>query len=258
MLSTGRIQARGVRRMVEVMVKPRFGAAPIWALPDLEAAAGWDPPISGTVYGTILNVRQGLQALGEALSQPPYGAPPKAPVLYIKPPNTYRPHGGEVPVPEGIDAVETNATLAVVIGRTACRVSEAEALDHVLGYAVAIDVCLPHASLHRPAIRQRCRDGFLPIGPWIMPRQAVADPDALAVAVRVNGEEKSRFSTRDLVRSTARLISDVTDFMTLFEGDALLVGLPPNGPLARIGDRVEAEIEGVGTLGCALVAECAS
>jgi 5-oxopent-3-ene-1,2,5-tricarboxylate decarboxylase/2-hydroxyhepta-2,4-diene-1,7-dioate isomerase len=158
-------------------------------------------------------------------------------------------------VPAQAPALETNATLAVVLGRTASRVAEADALEHVLGYTVAIDVCIPHANLHRPAIRQRCRDGFLPIGPWITPRSAVADPDDLTVTVRVNGEERSRFSTADLVRPVARLIADVSDFMTLFEGDALLVGLPPNGPQARAGDRVEAEIGGVGMLSFTLVEE---
>ncbi len=210
--------------------------------------------ISGTVYGTILNVRQELEALGDALNQPPYGKPPRAPVLYIKPPNTYAPDGAEVGVPPDVDALEANATLAVVIGTTACRVGEAEALTHVSGYAVAIDVCLPHANLHRPAIRHRCRDGFLPIGP-VAPRAAVGDPDALSIAVSVNGREASRFSTADLVRPVARLIADVSDFMTLFEGDVLLVGLPPNGPQARVGDRVEAQIEGLGRLSCTLVAE---
>ena len=179
-------------------------------------------------------------------------------MLYIKPPNTYLPHGGEVPVPAGVESLETSATLAVVIGRTATRVPEAAAMDHVLGYAIAIDVCIPHANLHRPAIRQRCRDGFLPIGPWVTPREAVADPDRLAVTLRVNGEKRLRWSTADLVRPVAPLIAAVTDFMTLTQGDVLLVGLPPDGPQARIGDSVEAEIEGVGRLACTLAPEDAA
>ncbi len=208
----------------------------------------------GAVYGVILNVRQELDALGEALSQPPYGRPPRAPVLYVKPPNTLAADGAEVAVPAGVDELETNASLALIIGRTACRVAESEALGHVGALAVAIDVCIPHASLHRPAIRQRCRDGFLPIGAPVA-MAAAGDPDSKDVAVRVNGEEVSRFSTADLIRPAARLIADVTDFMTLYEGDVLLTGLAPNGPRARPGDRVEAEVEGVGTLRCTLVRE---
>ena len=245
--------------MVKVLAKRRFSTAPAWIevgpLNSDRADQDLETPISGTVYGVLLNVRQQVEALGEALDQPPYARPPRAPVLYIKPPNTYRPHGAEVAVPASAPVLETNATLAVVIGRTASRVMEAQALDHVLGYAVAIDICIPHANLYRPAIRQRCRDGFLPIGPWITARADVADPDALEVVVRINGEERSRFSTSDLVRPVARLIAEVTDFMTLFEGDVLLVGLPPDGPQAKVGDRVEAEISGVGAVSCTLMAE---
>ena len=247
--------------MGRVLVKPRL-RAPTW-IDSAEAArrlgsADWDPPASGTVYGVILNVRQQLESLAGAMDRPPYGKPPTFPVLYIKPPNTFLPHGGEVPVPVDVEALETSPTLAVVIGRTATRVPEAAAMDHVLGYAVAIDVCIPHANLHRPAIRQRCRDGFLPIGPWVTPRDAVADPGRLAVSVRVNGEEKLRWSTADLVRPVAPLIAAVTDFMTLAEGDVLLVGLAPDGPQARVGDSVEAEIEGVGRLACTLAPEDAA
>ena len=210
--------------------------------------------ISGTAYGTILNVSRQIEMLGDALDKPPYGKPPQAPVLYIKPPNTYAADGATIAVPPGIEALEIGATLAVVIGKTACRVAEVEALAHVAGYAVAIDVCIPHANLHRPAVRQRCRDGFLPMS-GITPRAAVRDPGALSVEVFVNGGEASRFSTSDLVRPVARLIADVTEFMTLSEGDVLLVGLPPDGPKARVGDRVEARIAGVGELSCTLAAE---
>lgn len=222
-----------------------------------DRGARFGPPVDGAVYGVILNLRQQVEALGDALSQPPYGAPPRAPVLYIKPPNTYLPGGGEVPVPPGVESLEMGATLAVVIGRTATRVAEAVALEHVAGYAVAIDVCLPHASLHRPAIRQRCRDRFLPIGP-VVPTAAVAGLNPLTVSLRVNGNETSRFSTADLVRPIPRLIADVTEFMTLYAGDVLLVGLPPDGPQAKVGDEVEAEVAGVGTLACTLVREIAA
>ncbi len=241
--------------MVQVLVRPRFSRA--LAAVEASAAAGMDldPPVSGAVYGAILNLRSQLEALGDAVNAAPYKAPPKAPVLYVKPPNTWRPDRAEVAIPAETDTLELGATLAVVIGRTATRVRESEALGHVLGFAVAIDVCIPHASLYRPALRQRCRDGFLPIGPWVMPRDQAPPPDRLEVAVAVNGEERRRFSTTELVRPVAQLIAEVTDFMTLFEGDALLVGLPADAAQARRGDRVEARIDGVGALSCTLVAE---
>ncbi len=103
-------------------------------------------------------------------------------------------------MPVGIDVLEVSAALGVVMGRTATRVAEAEALDCVSGYTIGLEVCVPHTSFYRPAIRQRCSDGFLPIGPSIVARCDVADPDKLDLEVRVNGEEKSRLSTSDLLR----------------------------------------------------------
>ena len=79
----------------------------------------------GTVYGTLLNHHDALAALGSAVHEPPYKAPPKAQVLYIKPRNTWAGAGDAIIVPAGVDELEIGATLGLVIGRTACRVSEA-------------------------------------------------------------------------------------------------------------------------------------
>jgi len=201
-----------------------------------------------TVYGTLLNYQGALAALGAAVREAPYGAPPEAPVLYIKPANTMIGHGMDIPLPEGVAELEIGAALGVVIGRTASRVSPQRALEHVLGYTVANDICIPHASLYRPAIRERARDGFCPIGPWVIERKAVRDPDALAVRVWINGELRQENTTRNLIRSVSTLIADVTEFMTLYAGDVLLVGTPENAPLAGAGDRVRIEAEGVGAL----------
>ena len=211
----------------------------------------------GTVYGVILNVHQELERLGDALTRAPYVKPPEAPVLFIKPPNTLLPGGGSVPAPADVDVLQLGATLAVLIGVPACRVPEAQALHHVAGYAAAIDVCIPHPSLHRPPIRQRCRDGFLPIGRWQAPAHSF-DPDNTDIAIEVNGQEELGWSTADLVRSVAKLLADVTAFMTLSAGDVLLVGLPPDPPLARVGDLVTARVAGVGEVRCRLVPELAA
>jgi 5-oxopent-3-ene-1,2,5-tricarboxylate decarboxylase/2-hydroxyhepta-2,4-diene-1,7-dioate isomerase len=212
-------------------------------------------PARSTVYGVVLNHGLQLHEMGEALVQPPYGKPPIAPVLYIKPPNTFLPGGGEVPVPPGLEALEMGAAIAAVIGRTACRVSEDQALGHVAGFAPAIDVTIPHKSLHRPAIRQRCRDGFLPIGD-LTPG---LDAESLSVGIRLNGKLVGGLSAHQLVRSAARLIADVTEFMTLYAGDVLLLGLSPHASsLARPGDHVEAVLEGGGKVECRLVPEAAA
>lgn len=212
-------------------------------------------PDGGTVYGVVLNTHAELARLGDSLSAAPYKAPPKAPVLYIKPRNTRNRHGGLVTVPASTPMLEVNATLAVLIGRPATGVSPDVALDHVAGYTLAIDVCEPHDSYYRPAIRQRCRDGFLPVGPLVVPAATITDPDALDITVSVNGVPAACWSTAGLVRPLATLIADVTSFMTLKTGDLLLVGLDPNPAQAQAGDRVTAHIAGIGELTITLEGE---
>ena len=208
----------------------------------------WDVPTRGAVYGVLLNFRGAMDALGSSVSEAPYKGAPKHPVLYLKTPNTWVGSGAHVVIPEGIEAVEVGATLGVVIGHAATRVSRERALAHVAGYTIVNDVTIPHSSFYRPPIKQKCRDGFCPIGPWIIPCEDVRDPDALQINVRVNGELRQQNSTANLVRPIAQLVSDVSEFLTLRAHDVLLVGVPEDAPLARTGDRVTIEIEGIGRL----------
>ena len=201
----------------------------------------------GTIYGTLLNFRGALEALGDAVHQPPLKAPPKAPILYIKPRNTHAGDGDAVALPPGVDALEFGASLALVIGRTACRVAERDALEHVAGYAIVNDVSVPHPSYYRPALRFKCRDGFCPIGPTV-PRNAVEDPDALAIEVEVDGKIVQRDHTATLIRPVAKLLADVTEFMTLAPGDLLMVGVPAGAPRLRAGQRATIRIEQLGEL----------
>ena len=213
----------------------------------------WLPPVEGTVVGALLNYRGELDALGDALSAPPYQAPPKAPILYLKPANTRIGHNHDVVLPADVDGVWVGACLGVVIGRTATRVPAQRAADFIAGYTIVNDLTVPHASYYRPAIRHKCRDGFCPMGPWTVDRDDVPDADALDIAVRINGEIKQRANTSTLVRPIAQLLADVTAFMTLEAGDVLLVGMPENPPLARAGDRIDIDIAHIGTLTTALV-----
>ena len=216
-----------------------------------------EPPwcLSGTVYGTLLNQRSALAALGAALDQPPYQAAPRAPVLYLKPRNTLRADGEPVTVPAGIAELEVGACLGLVIGRTACRVSEARALEHLAGYLILNDVSVPHSSYYRPAVRYNARDGFCPLGPRLTPVAAIGDPDALSIRVRVDGELRQQASTANLVRGTAKLLADVTEFMTLAAGDVLAAGAAAPAPRVRAGQRVSIEIDGLGCLSNPFVGE---
>jgi 5-oxopent-3-ene-1,2,5-tricarboxylate decarboxylase/2-hydroxyhepta-2,4-diene-1,7-dioate isomerase len=250
------IRLHGMAQPNEAAVDPRAAAVRVGERSVACDRLAWDPPVAGTVYGTLLNYKGALAALGDAVNQPPYKAPPQAPVLYVKPANTLIGAGAPIPVPAGIDALEIGAALGIVIGRTACALSESSALDYVAGYTIVNDVSVPHfPNYYRPSIRYKCRDGFCPIGPWVIARRLVPNPDKLVVRVFVDGEVKQQNSTANLIRSVARLLADVTDFMTLSPGDVLMVGVPEGAPLARAGQRVAIEIEGIGRLENPLVAE---
>ena len=208
------------------------------------------PPyrLSGTVYGTLLNHREALAALGDAVNQPPYKAPPKAPVLYVKPRNTLAANGDAVEIPAGVDALEIGAALGIVIGRVASRVSAAEALEHVAGYTIVDDVSIPHSSFYRPSVPSKARDGFCPIGPRVVPRAEVPDPDRLPVRVYIDGKLAQSTTTAGMIRPVARLLADVTEFMTLSPGDVLLLGVAAGAPRARAGQHVAIEIDPIGRL----------
>lgn len=219
------------------------------------SGGGW--PTFGIAYGVILNTRAERDRMAAALHAPPYKAPPVAPALYVKPPSTFGLDGRAVEVPSGLDALEANGAVAMVIGRQATRVRVEDALDHVAAYVPVLDVCEPHDSYFRPAVRQRCRDGFLPIGRPLAADEA-GDPGAFAIEVRVNGAEAAAWSTADLARPAARLIADVTDFMTLSPGDLLILGLDPSPTRAGPGDRVEVRVPGFQPLAADFVREGAT
>ncbi|NPT37528.1 fumarylacetoacetate hydrolase family protein [Paraburkholderia xenovorans] len=193
-------------------------------------------PVSGAVYGTLLNDRAALAALGDAMHAAPYKAPPKAPVLYLKPRNTLAGHRARVAVPDNALGVEVGASLGIVIGRTATRVSVEQALHYIAGYTLVADLSVPHASVYRPSVRFRARDGFCVIGPAVVAARHIPAPDHLRIAVSLNGGATFNASTASSVRNVAQLLADVTDFMTLSAGDVITLGVPHGSPVAHIGD----------------------
>jgi 5-oxopent-3-ene-1,2,5-tricarboxylate decarboxylase/2-hydroxyhepta-2,4-diene-1,7-dioate isomerase len=196
-----------------------------------------------------------LESLGDQVHAPPYKAPPKAPVLFIKPRNTLVGHRVAVCVPSDATELEIGATLGVVIGHTACRVSASQALDHVAGYTIVNDISVPHESFYRPSMRFKCRDGFCPVGPLVVPRATLPNPDALEITVTIDGEVRHRCTTAGRIRPVAQLIADVSEFMTLHPGDVLSIGSAAGSPRARAGQRVCIRIEGIGELETPLISE---
>ena len=201
----------------------------------------------GTVYGTLMNFRGELDALGDAMNQPPYKAPPQAPVLYVKPANTWTENGGSIALPADVKEVAVGATVAMVM----------KSAREVAGYVLMNDLTIPHASFFRPPVKFNCLDGFLGIGDRIRARNEAGDPAVFKLEVRINGELKQtvRFSQR--VLPAEKLLADVSEFMTLGEGDMLMLGCDVGRPLARVGDRIEIKMPALGTLTNTLVAEAA-
>lgn len=251
----GRVKLRGSSHIYDSLIDPSVGTFELngqrYHADDLLL----DVPVTGTLYGTLLNYQGTLTALGDAVHNDPYKKPPEAPILYIKPVNTMACYGAPIPLPADVQELEMGAALGVVIGKTATRVPEERALDYVTGYTVVNDVSVPHQSVYRPAVREKARDGFCPIGPWVIERGAVKNPNDLSIRLYINEELRQENTTQNLIRSVERLIADVTNFMTLYAGDILLVGVPENAPLAKAGDRVRIEIDGVGVLKNVIVRE---
>jgi 2-keto-4-pentenoate hydratase/2-oxohepta-3-ene-1,7-dioic acid hydratase in catechol pathway len=137
----------------------------------------------------------------------------------------------------------------VVIGRRARNISEADALDHVLGYTVTNDVtsfsALSEDGVQSLSLRFKLYDTFLPIGPRIVCDIDVSDRRLTA---RLNGEIKQDVSTADMSFQVAETVAWASSVMTLNAGDIISMGTPPGFCDMREGDVVECEIEGVGVL----------
>jgi 5-oxopent-3-ene-1,2,5-tricarboxylate decarboxylase/2-hydroxyhepta-2,4-diene-1,7-dioate isomerase len=127
-------------------------------------------------------------------------------------------------------------------------------LSFIAGYVIVNDVSVPHTSYYRPSLRFKARDTFCPIGPFVH-RDAVGVPDSLGISVAIDGATVHSSSTAGLIRPPARLLAEVSDFMTLSPGDVLSVGVAAGAPRARAGQSVSISIDGLDRLENPLVAE---
>ena len=193
----------------------------------------------GTVYGTLLNSRAELAALGDQVTQAPYKAAPQAPVLYVKPANTWARSGDLVALPPSAPQVEVGASVAMVIGTPAFGGTTGKAQTTVAGYVLVNDLSLPHTSFFRPPVKFKCQDGFLGLGPVYVPAREAGDPAAFEVEVRINGVLQQTVRFNALVRDAATLLADISAFMTLRPGDLLLAGCGTGRPLAAPEDHID-------------------
>jgi 5-oxopent-3-ene-1,2,5-tricarboxylate decarboxylase/2-hydroxyhepta-2,4-diene-1,7-dioate isomerase len=208
---------------------------------------------TGTVYGTLLNFKAELAAMQAQMNQPPYKAPPQAPVLYVKPANTWSANGASIAVPARVAEVEIGATIAMVM------VSHGS--NQQIRYVLMNDLSIPHSSFFRPPVKFKCLDEFLGIGSQTIEADK---PQDFKLEVRVNGDLVQSLDFSQLVRPAAQLLVDVSEFMTLRNGDVLMLGLDCilNGkrPVVKAGDTIAISSPShpaLGTLSNTLVAEAA-
>lgn len=171
---------------------------------------------------------------------------PAEPLIFLKPTSALIGHGGVIRHPAQSQRVEFEGELAIVISRRCAQVSEAEALDYVAGYTILNDVTARDIQLRESQwTRAKGFDTFAPCGPWLVEG---LDPSNLSVQTLVNGEVRQQSSTQHLIFPVPKMISYISQVMTLEPGDLIATGTPAGvGPL-KPGDRVEVRIEGIGSL----------
>lgn len=187
---------------------------------------------------------------------------PKAPVLFNKYNNALSGHGGAVKLPTQVATkFDYEVELQVVIGKTAHQVSEADALNHVFGYATGNDFSARDLQFRDGKASQfmlgKTSDGFMPVGPWLVGADLVGDPQKLALECRVNGEQRQSSNTSDMIFSCAQIISYASQVFTLAPGDLISTGTPEGVIIGKPeaqqvwlkpGDKVACSVEKLGEL----------
>jgi 2-keto-4-pentenoate hydratase/2-oxohepta-3-ene-1,7-dioic acid hydratase in catechol pathway len=237
-------------RIREVAGDP-FGAhEPTGRVCDLGAVKIEVPVVPPTFYCVGLNYERHIREAAARLGLAP--DLPKRPDVGYRAASALVAHGDPVVIPADASKVQYEGELAVVIGRRARNLSEAEALSCVLGYTIGNDVSeRTWQKSDRTLWRAKNADTFKPMGPWI---ETDVNLDALETRVRVNGVETTRFATNDMLFGVAAYIAAITRYIALVPGDILWMGTDGTSPDLKPGDTVEVEIAGIGTLANPFVA----
>jgi 2-keto-4-pentenoate hydratase/2-oxohepta-3-ene-1,7-dioic acid hydratase in catechol pathway len=189
---------------------------------------------------------------------------PAEPILFMKATSAVCGPNDDIVVPRGSDKTDWEVELGVVIGKPAKYVSEADALSHVAGYCVVNDLSERAFQLEGTGqwVKGKSADTFGPIGPWLVTRDEVPDPQNLELWLEVDGRTFQRSTTRHMIFTVAFLVSYISRFMSLHPGDIISTGTPPGigmgqqPPLyLRPGNHVRLGVEGLGEQRQTLVGE---
>lgn len=238
----------GLSELAEFSSRSLRAIGPEVILPEATLEIGPAVPNPGKIIGIGLNYRRHAAETGSP--------EPATPVIFAKFNNTIAAPDETIPLPKTAEQYDYEVELAVVIGKTCRDVSESEALDYVLGYCTCND--LTARDLQNTTsqwILGKSLDKFYPLGPYLVTRDQVPDPQMLALKTIVNGELRQSSNTSDMIFTVAQIVSYISRYWTLMPGDVISTGTPEGVILGmtdkvwlKSGDVVSVEVEGLGTL----------
>ncbi|MES2511615.1 MAG: fumarylacetoacetate hydrolase family protein [Pseudomonadota bacterium] len=212
-----------------------------------EDAVVWLPPFEvGSIIALGLNYADHLKELSAELTV----TSKDEPLVFLKGPGALIGHNGQTRRPADASFMHYECELAVVIGKTAHKVTKATAMQHVAGYTVCNDYAIRDylENWYRPNLRVKNRDTCTVLGPWFVDADDVPDPHDLNLRTLVNGKLTQRGHTGNMINDIPALIEYLSSFMTLRSGDVILTGTPDGVINVNVGDEVVTEIDGIGRL----------
>ncbi|MBC2859155.1 fumarylacetoacetate hydrolase family protein [Stappia sp. 28M-7] len=229
----------------------RIAALDPASLPLVEEGARIGPCVGQVGKFVCIGLNYSDHAAESGLDVPP------EPIVFMKATSAICGPDDGIELPRGSVATDWEVELAVVIGRHAKYVSEADALSHVAGYCVANDVSERDFQTKRAGqwTKGKSADTFGPLGPWLVTRDEVADPQALGLWLDLNGKRMQTGSTATMIFGVAKVISYLSHMMSLHPGDVISTGTPPGVGMGikpapvylKPGDRLALGIDGLGT-----------
>jgi 2-keto-4-pentenoate hydratase/2-oxohepta-3-ene-1,7-dioic acid hydratase in catechol pathway len=189
---------------------------------------------------------------------------PEVPIVFTKATSCISGPNDPILMPAGWRRMDFEVELAFVVGSVAKKVTEADALAHVAGYCIANDVSERSLQKGGPGewIKAKSYESFGPLGPWLVTKDEVPDPQALDLTLDLNGERMQTGNSSTMVFGVARLLSYISQYMTLMPGDVITTGTPPGVGMARNprvflkeGDQLTLSVSGLGEQHQSVVAE---
>jgi len=178
---------------------------------------------------------------------------PDEPIIFSKMPSSLLAHGGTIILPHGVGRVDHEIELALIVGKMGKNIPKSNAHEYVAGYTIVNDITAramqkKDIAEKKPWMRSKSFDTFCPIGPYVVPVDALTDPHNLAISLKVNSEIKQEANTAELIFKIPEIIAYLSKHMTLHAGDIIATGTPAGVSELHPGDVVSGEIEKIGIL----------